>query len=289
MKGKFQNSNKVSKTFQFFTGILIAIFLLTTLTIVFTDGDMHNIQTIKRMQLIQSVCLFVVLPLILAYLWSDHPFSYLQLNTKTSTSSYLLVVATMLVSIPFINYLSFLNRQITFPEFLSGIENWMRTSETELQELTLRLVNVNHFTDLIFNILLIAVLAGLGEELMFRGVLLKLLGEWKSGVYAIWIAAFIFSSIHMQFFGFFPRLLLGALFGYMLIWSGNLWLPILAHTINNGVAVVFYYMKFNGYNVVNIDEIGTNDTVYLAAVSVLFTVLCVAKLRNRLILERRVS
>jgi hypothetical protein len=89
---------------------------------------------------------------------------------------------------------------------------------------------------------------------------------------AIWLAAFIFSAIHMQFFGFFPRLLLGAFFGYLLLWSGNLWLPIVAHFTNNGIAIVFYYLKYNGYKVPDIDTIGTGSTLWLGIVSVVFLI-----------------
>jgi len=285
MKGIYQNASPITKTLQLFVAIFIAILVLTSLTVIFTDGDMNNLRTIKQMQLIQSLSLFVALPLLLATLWSQQPLSYLQLKTKSSPANYLLVICTMLTAIPAINFVASINQQISFPESLSGLENWMRTTENELQALTIRLVNVNRISDLIFNLLLIAVLAGLGEELMFRGILFKLLREWKNSIFAIWVAAFIFSSIHMQFYGFFPRFMLGALFGYMLVWSGNLWLPILAHTINNGVAVIFYYLKFNGVSVINIDTIGTGDTVYLAITSAILTTLGIVILRKKLLKE----
>jgi hypothetical protein len=59
---------------------------------------------------------------------------------------------------------------------------------------------------------------------------------------AIWISAFFFSAIHVQFFGFVPRMLLGALFGYLYYWSGNLWVPMFAHFVNNGFAVCMIYL-----------------------------------------------
>lgn len=289
MKAKFQQSSSLNKTFQLLVAIFVAILLLTSLTVAFTDGNLNSNRTVKQIQLIQSLCLFVLTPLALAYLWSQNPISYLQLKTKSSPTAYLLVIVTMLVAIPIINYVAYLNQQISLPNSLAGLENWMRTTEIELQELTIRLVNVSSISDLISNILLIAVLAGLGEELMFRGVIYKLLSEWRNSIFAIWVAAFIFSSIHMQFFGFFPRLFLGALFGYMLLWSGNLWLPILAHTVNNGVAVVFYYLKFNGINIINIDSIGTGETVWLAPISAILTALCIFSLQKLLIRQKQSS
>ena len=62
-------------------------------------------------------------------------------------------------------------------------------------------------------------------------------------------------------------MLLGAFLGYLLLWSGSLWLPIIAHFVNNSVAVVFYYLKFNGVKVVDVETIGTDDTLWLGIVS----------------------
>ena len=282
IKGSLQNSGFFFKILQFIAVLFLAIILLTLLTTLFTDGDLNNIESVKQMQLIQSLILFVGSPLLLAYLWSEKPFHYLHLKTKNKPSAYLLVTLAMVAAIPFINLLTDLNRQISLPEALAPIENWMKTTELQLEEMTMRILNVHSISDLIFNVLLIAVVAGLGEELFFRGILQTIFSEWKNAVLAIWLAAFIFSSIHMQFYGFFPRMLLGAFFGYLLLWSGNLWLPILAHTINNGVAVIFYYLKFNGIQVPDIDTIGTGETIYLSAISLILTTFCIVKLRKDL-------
>jgi len=280
IKGSLQNSGFFNKVMHLFAVLLIAIFVITLLTTLLTDSDLNNIISVKRMQLIQSLVLFVGGPFLLAFLWSDKPVIYLQLKTKSKPSLYVLVAITMIAAIPFINLLTELNRQISLPEALAPIENWMRATELQLEEVTLRMLNVYAVSDLIFNLLLIAVLAGLGEELFFRGILQKIFSEWRNAVLAIWLAAFIFSAIHLQFYGFFPRMLLGAFFGYLLFWSGNLWLPILAHTINNGIAVLFYYLKFNGVQMPDLDIIGTGNTLYLSALSFVVTVFCILKIRK---------
>lgn len=280
IKGSLQNSGFFNKVMHLFAVLLIAIFVITLLTTLLTDSDLNNIISVKRMQLIQSLVLFVGGTFLLAFLWSDKPVIYLQLKTKSKPSLYVLVAITMIAAIPFINLLTELNRQISLPEALAPIENWMRATELQLEEVTLRMLNVHAVSDLIFNLLLIAVLAGLGEELFFRGILQKIFSEWRNAVLAIWLAAFIFSAIHLQFYGFFPRMLLGAFFGYLLFWSGNLWLPILAHTINNGIAVLFYYLKFNGVQMPDLDIIGTGNTLYLSALSFVVTVFCILKIRK---------
>ena len=84
---------------------------------------------------------------------------------------------------------------------------------------------------------------------------------WSGSVHVgIWLAAALFSAIHLQFYGFVPRMLLGALFGYLYIWTGNLWVPMLAHFFNNGFAVVM--MALNKQKITTID-LEANDIVPL--------------------------
>ena len=86
-------------------------------------------------------------------------------------------------------------------------------------------------------------MAGLSEEIFFRGFIQRLFIENKLNHHlAIWFTAILFSAIHLQFFGFVPRVLLGAVLGYLYFYSGNLWLSIIAHTVNNGFAVVMAYI-----------------------------------------------
>jgi membrane protease YdiL (CAAX protease family) len=143
----------------------------------------------------------------------------------------------------------------------------MQSSEVQIAEITEKMLNVSTLGALLFNVFLVAVVPALGEELFFRGTIQRLLSDWKGALFAIWITAFVFSAIHMQFYGFLPRMLLGAFLGYLLLWSGSLWLPIIAHFVNNSVAVVFYYLKFNGVKVIDVETIGTDDTLWLGIVS----------------------
>ncbi len=267
LKGYFENSSLSAKLLQLI-GVFFILMLITLLVIgLFFQNDLTEIGNLKTAQLIQSVGMFVIPPLILGFLWSSKPFRYLQLNRLPNKEFTLYAIVIMLIAIPFINLLSQLNQQINLPEFLSSIEAEMKAAELQIAELTEKLLNVKSLDALAFNILLIAILPALGEELFFRGIIQKILSERRNAHLAIWVSAFIFSAIHMQFYGFFPRLLLGAFLGYLLFWSGNLWLPIIAHFVNNAVAVVFYYLKFNGYNVVDIDTIGSDSTWWLGVMS----------------------
>lgn len=267
IKGIFKDSGVLAKLLQLiavFVFVMIATFLFTVLV---TTGDMNDMSNVKVMQLIQSFGLFVIPPFVMASLWSNNAFEFLRLKSTLRWTTVLYVVAFMLVAIPFINMLSWLNQQIILPEALSEIEKMMQSSEVQIAEITEKMLNVSTLGALLFNMFLVAVVPALGEELFFRGTIQRLLSDWKGALFAIWITAFVFSAIHMQFYGFLPRMLLGAFLGYLLLWSGSLWLPIIAHFVNNSVAVVFYYLKFNGVKVIDVETIGTDDTLWLGIVS----------------------
>jgi membrane protease YdiL (CAAX protease family) len=135
------------------------------------------------------------------------------------------------------------NEHIHFPDFLSSFEKWARAKEDQLAELTKMLTQFQSFSEFALAFLVVAIFAGICEEFLFRGIIqTELLKGAKNIHAAIWISAFFFSAIHVQFFGFVPRMLLGALFGYLYYWSGNLWVPMFAHFVNNGFAVCMIYL-----------------------------------------------
>jgi membrane protease YdiL (CAAX protease family) len=156
---------------------------------------------------------------------------------------------------------------MNFPEWLSGVEQWMKNAEENAAELTEVFLKVDSTGGLLFNLFMIALLPAIGEELLFRGVIQRIFTRMTQNIHwGIWISAILFSALHIQFYGFVPRMLLGVLFGYLLVWSGSMWLPVLAHFINNGFAVVAMYLIDK--NVLNpqVEEIGSTSGSYYAAV-----------------------
>lgn len=273
LKGKLEHSDSQTKLLHLIIGSIIAILLISIASVPFLSHDNANMQNIRVLQLIQSGILFVLLPLVLAYMWSHRPLSFLKLRTRTKPTPYILVVLLMFVAIPAINYLSFSNKSIELPAALSGIEKWMQLQEIKLEQITMQLLEVSTLFELAQNIFLIAILAGIGEELFFRGIVQQIIFKANYKILAIWVTAFIFSFIHFQFYGFIPRLLLGALFGYLMVWGNNLWLPILAHGVNNAIGVSYHYLKFNNFIHFDIEHIGTGKSSWLALVSCL---ICIA-------------
>jgi len=136
------------------------------------------------------------------------------------------------------------NMHVEFPEFMSEFENWAIFKEEEIMKITLYLTDFESTTEFIAGVIVIGILAGIGEEYLFRGILQPKLHLYTRSSHAgIWITAIIFSAIHIQFYGFLPRLMLGALFGYLYLYSGSLIYPILAHIFNNTFTIAAVYLN----------------------------------------------
>lgn len=287
IKAFLKDSGTFQKIFQLIIAFFVILIFTTAVITVVTHNDMSSIRSLKIMQMIQAVGLFVLPPLVLAYLWSDKPLNYLGFKSGFTFADLLLVAVFMVVAIPFINLISSLNQLLVLPDFFSSAELWMKASEKQIAEITAKMLNVHTFPELLFNILLIAIIPAMGEEMFFRATIQKIFTEWRKAVWGIWIAAFVFSAIHLQFYGFVPRMLLGAFLGYLYAWSGSLWLPVVAHFVNNAIAVVFYYLKYNGVNLPDIDRVGTGDTLWMGVLSGVMVVVGVVVLKNRLLRARR--
>ena len=249
MKGIWQSATTQMQVFYLLLLIIFSfvVFSLIGMTAILVGGtpnmiDLHQGSTmgvLKWIQACSAIGLFIVPPLLFTYFT----------NTKLAWGGFnrqqlLLVVAIMLFSMPLVNVLAIWNEALHLPSFLQPLENWMRQAESDAMRMTQAFLVMNTPLDLLINLLIIAVIPALGEELLFRGLIQKLVYKWKSNIHlSIWLTAFLFSAVHMQFLGFFPRMLLGALLGYMLVWTGSLWLPIMAHFTTNAIAVLMTYFS----------------------------------------------
>ncbi|MBI5539137.1 MAG: CPBP family intramembrane metalloprotease [Bacteroidia bacterium] len=235
----------------YFIGIVISITvfkwnILQNPALLSDFSNPQTIQVLKFLQLIQSIGIFLLPPLIIGYLCYPSLTEFLRLKRKPSLITFALTLLAGIFFLPFSNWLAYINSYLELPAFMSWVEQWMRSSEASAAKLTEAFLNVNDTTGLLYNIVLIAVLPAIGEELLFRGLLQRIFTQWsKSSHWGIWISAFIFSAIHLQFFGFLPRFFLGVFFGYLLEITGSLWIPILAHFINNFTGVLLSYFIAN--------------------------------------------
>jgi len=288
LKGLFKDASGGAKLLIIIFVILIGILVFSIIGIVLAiplfgidisnieaamdAGNPANIGFMKYFQTITSIGIFVVPPFIIAWLLSKNALNYLFLNGKSSLQTYIITATTVIFALPLINYLAQWNAQLSLPESLSWLEQFMKESEANAEKITSLFLQADSFSGLMLNIFVIALIPAIGEELLFRGVFQKLFIDWtKNKHLGIWLAAILFSAIHVQFYGFVPRMFLGALFGYMLLFSKNMWLPIVAHFVNNAFAVVAYYMMDKSVITSNPDDLGTGETAgYQAIMSMIF-------------------
>ncbi len=271
-----------------FTKILLVLFLMVTFYLIFfgigillawpffkippsgiiaiiENRDIEgNIELLKFLQVLYSIGLFLVPALLAGFLIRKNTWDYLKINRSMKISLFILVVLLMFVSIPWINYLGFLNEKLSLPERWSEWMEKIRQNAENSWELMKSYLAAENIWGLLFNLFMVALIPAVGEEFLFRGTLQRIFSEWfRNDHLAVWAAAILFSLMHYQFLGFIPRILLGALFGYLFLWTGNIWIPVLAHFVNNAVAVVYYHLFLQGSLRTDPEQIGMQDNPIL--------------------------
>ena len=212
--------------------------IMTKLSDILAGNNPSEINFLKIFQIIASIGTFIV-PCYLLTLIESKRTTYFNFSLPSPKRLLWLSIVVMLISLPLLELSILVNLKMQLPEFLSGLETWMKEKEMEMEKVTLLLINTTTYSGLAINLFMIAILPGIGEELLFRGVLQNIFTRWvRNPHFAIWIVAILFSAIHVQFYGFLPRMLMGALFGYLYYWGKSIWLPILAHFANNAYAVI---------------------------------------------------
>jgi len=193
------------------------------------------------MLVVQFLALFVIPVFLFARFCDPKPTQYLGLTSAKSLYIILGVIA-LIVALPFVDWTGTINNAL-IPE-TTTIGKWMKASEESTAKQIGFMLKRNTVQDLFLNLVLVAVFAGVGEELFFRGVLQRLFIKlFKSPWAGILVTAFIFSAIHLQFYGFIPRFILGILLGLLYWYSGSLWPAIIAHFVYDAFAVVMIWFN----------------------------------------------
>ncbi|MEI6487308.1 MAG: CPBP family intramembrane glutamic endopeptidase [Bacteroidota bacterium] len=243
-------------------GLLTYLASLLNVKINYDDAD--EIFKMKLEQLISVVIIFILPPILFAIFWTKKGIHYLGITRTPILSTALLAGLGMLLAMPLINWLAEMNQGMHLPEAFRGMETWMKSSEVQAGEITDAFTKGTSVGVLILNLFVIAFMAAVSEELFFRGMLQKVLIECTRNKHiGVWIGAALFSAFHMQFYGFVPRMLMGAYLGYLFVWSGSLWPGMIAHFINNGVAVFAVWLSNRGAIGVDADKIGSNDNEWV--------------------------
>ncbi|MCF8297171.1 MAG: CPBP family intramembrane metalloprotease [Saprospiraceae bacterium] len=282
----FQNT---SSSMQFFGFLFLAV-VVTLITLIIgaiiaygiwgnliLDYLFHNIydlsspesvNMLKFMQVISQLGLMVFPALIFAFFINRNVTEYLDLDKSPKLITAVLSIILIFVASPLVNWMIEINANMKLPESLSNIETWMRNSEDLGAELSNAFLLNGSISALIINLLMIGVIAAVGEEFLFRGVIQKIFAQWFKNIHiAVIVAAIFFSAFHMQFYGFFPRFMMGLLLGYLYVWTGSLWIPIIVHFVNNASAIVVAFLFSRGIIETNYEEFGSFDGVFPVVLS----------------------
>jgi membrane protease YdiL (CAAX protease family) len=255
--------------------VLVMGYSLADLKAFTNDPSLPEALNVLRISQIFSSIGFFIAPAIVFLNWVQPKISLgLRPVSKSTFSWVLLSILVMVFQLPLINALAAWNKSIEFPDFLKFIETWMQNQELQAEKLTEVFLSMANLSDVCISLFIMAIIPAFGEELLFRGALQSLLVRMTRNPHlAIWIAGFVFSFIHFQFYGFIPRFLLGAFLGYLYYWGGSLWYPIAAHFANNAMAVLFTYWHEHELLPFTPDDIGlsTQATVEVSvSVVILF-------------------
>ncbi len=266
MKGIFANRGAGFQVIVLLTVMLCGFIIasLINMTVIYigkeADASELSVNMLLFVQFVASLAMFLFPALTTAFLCSHHPIRFLHLQTIPDIRILLLAgIMTILLS-PTISLTGYLNAQMDLPDTLQPLERWLQETEEAAAEITRKMLSQKGVLTMSLNFLVMAVTAGVTEELFFRGTLFSILKKKIRNPHSvIWIIAIIFSAIHFQFYGFVPRMLLGAFLGYLLYWSKSIWVPVAAHFLNNATAIVGMSMDSLKNNVYFTEDLNPED------------------------------
>ncbi|WP_121352523.1 CPBP family intramembrane glutamic endopeptidase [Flavisolibacter nicotianae] len=236
---------------------------------------------VRGMILLQFLFLFTIPSLLFGYFSDPQPLRYLGLQAPSKAIYWLLGILLIVVAYPFVEYIGYLNQKLSLGE---STNNWMKGMEEEAAR-QLKFMLQNHTPGELFkNLIFISLFAGIGEELFFRGILQRIFIRMTQNPWmGIVLTAAIFSGIHFQFYGFFPRFLLGILLGAIYWYSGSLWTAILAHFLYDASVIVYLYANPQMLNNPDATMIKGQDMQLLvgALLSLALTVVLLRQMKKR--------
>lgn len=249
--------------------LVYGISFFSSSQLVFDSSNVEMMNAMKTMQLFNAIGTFVIPPILFLHLRGLSFVNYLKLNKPLSGITIVKVFVLALAMIPLANFLGFLNESVPLPEFL----NFLKLVEEQSLVLTEQFLKMDSIWDLGIMILIMGVVAAVGEEFLFRGILQNLFQDWsKSKHLAIWLTALLFSVIHMQYHAVLPRFFLGAFIGYVYVYSGSLRSSIYLHFFyNTSLVVLSYLIQHKLLASASLESIGSSSISVIIAVTVLFS------------------
>ena len=245
----------------------------TLATYISNPQTRQEVAFLKFYQFINQIGVFILPVMLFSFVVSPSAKKYLYLQNKPNITNLLVMGIVVFTVLPFINYLGEINQQMSFPDSLSWLEDWMKQKEEQVMMVTEVFLKTTSVWVLLVNIFIVALIPAIGEEILFRGVLLRLFNEISRNIHvAVFMSSLLFAAIHMQFYGFLPRMFLGMILGYSLVITRNLWVAIFIHFINNTASVIVYFLHYNGYLKIPMEDFGKTQNIAYITGSLLITI-----------------
>ncbi len=266
----------------FFVGFAIGMLFLslifdTNIFDIFAKSGLNgSTKFLYSTQILYTINIFLLPSIIISLFFSSKPHKYLGMTKSAVPLNYFYVVILVILTLPIVNLLADLNKNIELPETFSHIKILFEEMEEKAEKLANKILLVDNTAMFLLNVFMVALLPAISEEFFFRGILQKHIIEWVKNIHiGILIASILFSAFHFQFLTFLPRVFLGLILGYLYVWSKSIWLPITAHFFNNAFAVIVgYYTKIRNIDIdKNVDNFGTEPGTYIYAI-ISFLIMC---------------
>lgn len=261
----FKKTSTAERIFILAALLVIGFILSAVVAVIIslTAGRLTELNILRISQISSQLLTFVFPPLLYVFLVKAKPMKSLGFN-KSSIYFFIISFVMVYAIMPLNSIFAEWNANLRLPESMSAIEEMMKSLQEQATRVTETMLNVNNIGGLIINLIMIAGLAAIGEELLFRSLLQPFLIKiCKNAHIGIIITSAIFSFIHFEFYGFIPRLVMGMLLGYMFYFSRSIWVPMLMHFANNATAVIIYYLNNKEITDIDVDTFGQTNTLTL--------------------------
>lgn len=260
MTGQLHNRDRLYglTSLLIFCGLfMVSIFLAGGLAQIAGSLFAVRAEELLAMNVCNTLFMFGLPCVALALVLRKNPISFLSLDRLPAANTWIWGILLFIIGLPALNQIIYYNANL--PTGDSGIWQLFREWENSAAHTTEEMLSLTSPTGLAVSVIIVGLLTGFCEELFFRATLQKVLRKCGLGENAsIWWAAAVFSLLHFQFFGFVPRLLLGAYFGYLMRASGSVWLPASVHAINNSIVVFVTWLSLRGADVAPVENFGVS-------------------------------
>lgn len=211
-------------------------------------SDPAFVNEVRVVQTLIAMFMFFIPGILAAFILNRRPFQFLGFGVKLNWKTTALGMAIMIVTIFLAGSLATLNEMLPasaeLTSYFKGLEqSYMKQVEVMSQ--------MNGIHDLLITLVVMAAVPAIFEEVFFRGGFQNMMHRSTGNLWvSVIITSILFSAIHFSFYGFFARTALGIVLGLLYAYSKNLWMPVIAHFLNNAIAVVqVYLLRLEGKSV----------------------------------------